>query len=80
MLPVHFVNAHKLPGCKSKMLYPIPKQICRTLALHPGGRRPWCVKPGCLTSKGRTASASGLATTLVLGAAIKLFNFKEECF
>lgn len=35
-------------------------------------------KPGCLRSKGRIVSASGFATTLVLGAAIKLFNFKKE--
>lgn len=72
------LNARKLSGCKSKMFYLIPKQTPITLTLHVVKGKHDVYKPGCLTPKGRTVSASGSATTLVLGAAIKLFNFKER--
>lgn len=73
-----YLNARKLSGCKSKMFYLIPKQTPITLTLHVVKGKHDVYEPGCLTPKGRTVSASGSATALVLGAAIKLFNFKER--
>lgn len=37
-------------------------------------------KIGYLRSKGSTVSASGFTATVVLGATIKLFNFKKKYF